>query len=118
MASRERCPRLLWSRPLLGALNVNHYDPNSVQNPYGAGSPYKADGLMNPYSEYGSKYSDKSWNNPYATDPPKLYDSQGNYRGTLSNNPYDPDSIFNPYSPYASEYINPYDPLYVVKPSK
>ena len=26
------------------------YDYNCLDNPYGAGSPYKSDGLMNPYS--------------------------------------------------------------------
>lgn len=106
---------------------IGSYDPDSLANPYGAGSPYKADGLMNPYSQYGSPYSSKSWRNPYATDTPKLYDSQGNYRGKLSANPYDPDSISNPYgrfgNPYSADSINnpyglgnPYrsDPVYVV----
>ena len=82
------------------------YDLNCLDNPYGAGNPYKSDGLMNPYSQYGSPYSNKSWRNPYATDAPKIYDSQGNYRGKLSTNPYDPDSISNPYGRYG----NPYSP--------
>ncbi|WP_291823636.1 hypothetical protein [Marinobacter sp.] len=103
------------------------YDQNCLNNPYGAGSPYKADGLNNPYSQYGSPYSNKSHTNPYATDAPKLYDSQGNYRGKLSNNPYDPDSTSNPYGRYGSKYSpdsinnpygagNPYsnEPIYVV----
>lgn len=103
------------------------YDPNCLNNPYGAGSPYKSDGLNNPYSEYGSRYSNKSWNNPHATDAPKLYDSRGNYRGKLSTNPYDPDSTSNPYGRYGSKHSpdsinnpygagNPYsnDPIYVV----
>jgi len=68
------------------------YDLNCLNNPYGAGSPYKPDGLMNPYSPSGSPYSNKSWTNPYATDAPRLYDSNGNYRGRLSTNPYAPDS--------------------------
>lgn len=88
----------------------NSFDPNCLSNPYGAGSPYKPNGLMNPYSERGSPYSNKSWTNPYATDAPKLYDSQGNYRGRLSSNPYDADSTSNPYgrygSPYSSDSIN------------
>jgi hypothetical protein len=89
------------------------YDANCLNNPYGAGSPYKADGLMNPYSTYGSKYSNKSWTNPNATDAPKLVDQNGNYRGRLSNNPYDPDSTSNPYGRYGSKYSpdsinNPY----------
>ena len=120
------------SRPFVAShsesvLNRNRYDPNSLANPYGAGSPYKANGLMNPYSQYGSPYSNKSWTNPYATDAPKLYDSQGNYRGKLSSNRYDPDSTANPYGRYGSPYSpdsvnnpygagNPYSsqPIYVV----
>lgn len=97
------------------------YDPRCLNNPYGAGSPYKADGLMNPYSQYGSPYSNKSWTNPYTTEAPQLFDNQGNYRGRLSTNPYDPDSTSNPYGRYGSPYSpdsinnpygagNPYNP--------
>ena len=97
----------------LGALNVSKYDENSLANPYGAGSRYKPDGLLNPYSENGSRYSDTSWNNPYATEAPKLYDADGNYRGRLSVNRYDEDSVSNPYGRYGSKYSpdsinNPY----------
>lgn len=89
------------------------YDYNCLNNPYGAGSPYKSDGLMNPYSQYGSPYSNNSWTNPYATNAPQLYDQSGNYRGRLSTNPYDPDSTSNPYGRYGSPYSpdsinNPY----------
>lgn len=103
------------------------YDPRCVNNTYGAGNPYKPDGLMNPYSPYGNPYSNKSWTNPYATDAPRLYDNQGNYRGRLSTNPYDPDSVSNPYGRYGNPYSpdsirnpygagNPYNPnpIYVV----
>jgi hypothetical protein len=38
----------------LGRLNRNPYDPNSVSNPYGAGSPYAPNGVNNPYTIYGS----------------------------------------------------------------
>lgn len=109
------------------AAAVCPYDANCLNNPYGAGNPYKSDGLMNPYSQYGSQYSNKSWTNPYATDAPKLYDGNGNYRGRLSANPYDPDSTSNPYGRYGSKYSpdsinnpygagNPYSqtPVYVV----
>lgn len=116
---------------LLGAAQLTFaacpYGHNCLSNPYGAGSPYKADGLMNPYSPYGSPYSNKSWTNPYATDAPRLYDAQGNFRGRLSTNPYDPDSTSNPYGRYGSPHSpdsinnpygagNPYNPnpLYVV----
>lgn len=119
---------------LLGAARLTFaacpYYPNCLSNPYGAGSPYKADGLMNPYSPYGSPHSNKSWTNPYATDAPRLYDGQGNFRGRLSTNPYDLDSTSNPYGRYGSPHSpdsinnpygagNPYsnNPIYV-RPSR
>ena len=104
---------------IISVLSVSHayalcpYDNNCLNNPYGAGSPYKPDGLMNPYSQYGSPYSNKSWTNPYATNPPQILDQNGNYRGNLSTNEYDPNSVSNPYGRYGSEYSpdsinNPY----------
>ncbi len=97
----------------LGQLSANRFDPNSVSNQFGAGSRFDPKSINNPYGEYGSRYSNKSANNPYATDAPKLYDAQGNYRGKLSANKYDPDSISNPYGRYGSKYSadsinNPY----------
>ena len=80
------------------------YDPKCVNNPYGAGNPYNPNSLNNPYGKYGSQYSNQSARNPYATDAPKLYDRNGNYRGKLSSNPYDPDSISNPYGQYGNPY--------------
>ena len=104
---------LLFSAPAygqLGSLRDNPYNHNSLRNPYGAGSRYKADGLNNPYSRYGSRYSNESWANPYATNPPKIY-SGGRYRGELSVNPYRRDSVSNPYGRYGSRYNT--RPLYV-----
>lgn len=65
----------------LGRLSANPYDSESTSNSFGAGSPYRADSINNPYGPYGSPFSPKSATNPYATDAPKLYDSQGKYRG-------------------------------------
>ena len=103
------------------------YDYDCLNNPFGAGSPFKPDGLMNPFSEYGSPYSNESWRNPYATNPPIIVDQQGRYRGRLSVNPHLPDSITNPYGQYGNPYspdslLNPYgagnpfstDELYVI----
>ncbi len=91
----------------LGQLTVNPYEPGSVSNPYGEhGSSYAPDGINNPASPYGNPYSPDSISNPYSTNPPRLYDSDGNYHGTLSDNPYDPDSVSNPYGRYG----NPYSP--------
>jgi len=67
-------------------------------------------GSNNPFGRYGGPYSNDSATNPYATNPPKLYDSEGNYRGKLSAKPYDPESVSNPYgrygSPYSADSIN------------
>lgn len=98
------------------------YDPACLDNPYGAGSPYKADGVNNPYSVYGSPYSNQSAKNPYATDAPKLYDSTGQYKGRLSTNPYHPESTSNRHGQYGNRFSpdsinNPYanpGPIYVV----
>ena len=97
----------------LGNLSTNPYAPDSISNPYGAGNPYDRNSVNNPYGRYGSPYSNQSTTNPYATDAPKLYDQQGNYRGRLSTNPYDRDSTSNPYGRYGSPYSrdsinNPY----------
>ena len=95
----------------MGAFRVDRYHPYSLANPYGSGSRYSPNGVMNPYSPYGSLYSNRSWRNPYATQAPKLYD--GNYRGRWSTNRYDTDSTSNPYGRYGSQYSpdsikNPY----------
>ena len=72
--------------------NCSKFDPDCIHNPYGAGSPYKQNGINNPYSNRGSRYSSESANNPYATNAPKLYDQDGKYRSRLSSNPYATDS--------------------------
>lgn len=98
----------------IGNLNTNRYESNSINNPYGSyGSKYSSDSVNNRYGTYGSPYSSKSATNPYASDAPKLYDQNGNYRGKLSSNRYDPESVSNPYGRYGSRYSsdsinNPY----------
>ena len=97
----------------IGNYSSNPYNTNSTSNRYGAGSQYNNNSTNNSYGTYGNPYSNKSATNPYATNAPKLYDSQGNYKGKLSNNPYDPDSVSNPYGKYGSKYSadsinNPY----------
>ena len=72
---------------VLGELSANPYNPDSSSNPFGAGGPFKPDGLNNPFSPYGNPFSNQSTTNPYATDAPRLYDQQGQYRGKLSTNP-------------------------------
>lgn len=98
------CASVAWGEDL-GQLSVNPYARDSTSNPYSAaGSQYSSKSLRNPYGQYGNPYSNQSATNPYATDAPKLYDADGNYRGKLSSNPYDPDSISNPYGRYGNPY--------------
>ena len=93
------------NRKYVGQLSSNPFGANSTSNPYSqAGSPHSSTSINNPHSQYGSPHSSKSVTNPYATNTPKLYDSQGNYRGKLSSNKYDPDSVSNPHGRYGSKY--------------
>ena len=97
----------------LGNLSANPFDFNSTANPFGQGSAFAPNGVNNPFSPYGSPFSNQSATNPFATDAPKLYDQQGNYRGKLSGNPYDPDSTSNQFGRYGSPFSpdslnNPY----------
>jgi hypothetical protein len=100
------------SKPLAD-LRPNRYDTNSLSNPYGAGSRFKSDGLNNPYSQYGSRFSNQSATNPYATNPPRMYGSDGTYRGEFSANRFAPDSASNRFGRYGSPHSpdsvnNPY----------
>lgn len=83
-----------FAQQYLGNISNNPYMPKV--------NPYNPNYIGNPNSQYGSVYSDYSVNNPNAQHAPKLYDSQGNYHGRLSNNPYDPDSISNKWGRYGN----------------
>ena len=88
----------------LGNLSANRFDSESSSNPFGKGSPFAPNGINNPFSPYGSPFSNTSATNRFATEAPRLYDQQGNYRGKLSANPYDPDSTANQVGRYGSPY--------------
>jgi hypothetical protein len=95
------------------ALAACPYDNNCLNDPYGAGSAYAPNGINNPFSDRGGPFSNNSANNPYATNAPRIYDQNGNYRGRLSSNPYHPDSTSNPFGRYGNRYSshsinNPY----------
>ena len=85
-----------------GDLSTNELNPNSIFNdigPYGKLSPTSP---RNPIGPYGSPISPYSATNPLATEAPRLYDQEGQYRGKLSTNPLDPESISNPLGRYGS----------------
>lgn len=91
----------------LGRLSANPFGPESTSNPFSpAGSPFSPTSVNNRFGQYGSPFSAQSATNPYASDPPKLYDQQGRYRGELSSNAFAPDSISNPMGRYG----NPFSP--------
>ena len=76
---------------------------------------YLGNWTANPYMTPAIPQPGNTFNNPYGTsaDSPKLYDSQGSFRGNMNANPYDPNSIANPYGQYGSKYSpdsvnNPY----------
>jgi hypothetical protein len=105
----------------LGNLSANEFDANSTANPFCAGSPFSSNSVTNEIGNYGGPFSNQSATTPYATEAPRLYDQQGNYRGKLSTNPYGPDSTSNPYGRYGSPFSpdsinnpfgagNPYSP--------
>ena len=77
------------------AFAVCPFDQNCLNNPYGSGNPYKADGLMNPFSGYGNSGSVLDNSNSYGALQKLGAESPiGNYR---YGNPYSPDSPGNPY---------------------
>ncbi len=73
----------------LGCLNCSDHAADSISNEYGThGISYSSDSIKNHYSQYGSAYSTYSACSPYATDPPVIVDSNGNYYGRLTLNEY------------------------------
>src|SRR5688572_14696799 len=88
----------------LGDLSDNALNPNSIFNDIGLYGNLSPSSPRNPIGIYGSPISPYSATNPLATDPPRLYDQEGNYRGKLSANPYDPDSTSNQFGRYGSPF--------------
>ena len=91
----------------LGNLSANPFGSNSTANAFSpAGNPFSPTSPNNAFGVYGNPFSNQSATSPFATDAPRLYDQQGNYRGKLSANPFDPDSTSNAYGRYG----NPFSP--------
>jgi hypothetical protein len=80
-----------------------------------AQSGYLGNLTANPYLPPAAPQPQGTFNNPYGTsgNSPRLYDSQGQFRGNLNANQFDPNSVANPYGQYGSQYSpnsinNPY----------
>ena len=86
----------------LGDLSANELNPTSIFNDTGTFGALSPTSPRNSIGLYGSPVSPYSANNPLATEAPRLYDQEGNYRGKLSTNPLDPDSVSNPLGRYGS----------------
>jgi hypothetical protein len=95
--SPYRFPNTPCQAEYLGDLSANPFGPNSTANPFGGGNPFSPNSITNDFGPYGNPFSKRSATNPFATNAPRLYDQQGNYRGKLSANPYDPDSTSDPF---------------------
>lgn len=93
-----------FAQEYLGNLSTNRFDFNSTNNSFGKGNSFNSNSINNQFGKYGSPFSNSSVTNPFATNTPKLYDSQGNYRGKLSSNPFDPDSTSNSFGRYGSKF--------------
>lgn len=77
---------------LLGIINTNRYDPNSISNPYGQGNRYKSTSILNPYGRYGGKSSNQSPFNQYTSTPPKIV-ATNQVIGHLTKNKYVPNPL-------------------------
>jgi hypothetical protein len=61
-------------------MTIDLLEPGT-SNPHGAGSPFKSDGINNPFSPYGSPFSNQSAMNPSATDAPRLFARLSGFSG-------------------------------------
>lgn len=82
-------PLLLFANDgtFLGELTTDEYDSDSISNEYGThGSKYSDESIFNEYGKYGSDYSSESAFYKYATSPPIVLDSKGNFIAYLTAN--------------------------------
>ena len=59
---------------------------------------FNPDSLNNEFGKYGSRFSQESWTNPYATKPPAVIQKEESrydfgYKGDLTENDYNPHSL-------------------------
>ena len=103
---------LTFSFSIEGARTTGVYDPNKA--PPGR---YHDIYSTRPVESFGVPRSEQRRlkSVSIASEPPRLYDTEGNYRGRWSDDPFDPESIANPTSVYSKVYINPYESLYIIE---
>lgn len=65
---------------VVGTLNGNKYDPDSIANKYSElSNPYSANSLNNPYGTTANPYAAGSMNNPYSVPVPTYRYNYRNY---------------------------------------
>ena len=96
----------------LGCWGCSDFDPNSLNNPFGAGSPYAPNSPNNPFGRYGSPFSPDGATNPFTNGGANIYNQDGEFRGKLNANRFDPNSIANPFGRYGSPFspVSPNNP--------
>ncbi len=65
---------------------------------FGKGSEFDPDSLNNEFGKYGSRFSQESWTNPYATKPPAVIQKEESrydfgYEGDLTENDFNSRSL-------------------------
>jgi len=81
----------------LGCLNCNEFIQDSVFNQFGTFGPFRNPSMMNQFNTYGSSFSNLSACNTFATDPPRVFDQNGTYYGTLTVNQFAINRIQSPF---------------------
>ena len=94
----------------LGDLSANPFSSNSLANHTARARPLLRVARSTLMGRMGIRSAIGQPPIRFATEAPRLYDREGNYRGRLSANPYDPDSTSNPFgrygNPFSSESVN------------
>jgi hypothetical protein len=74
--------------------------------PFAAEAQYYGNLSVNPALPPALPQPPGTFDNPFGTSgtSPRLYDSQGNYRGNLNANQFDPNSVANPFGRYGSQF--------------
>jgi hypothetical protein len=73
----------------LGCFDCNEFASNSVHNSFGNyGSRFSSTSIWNHFSDYGSEFSTNSACNDFASNPPRLFDTNGRSYGELTLNQF------------------------------
>ena len=74
------------------------FSADSIENPFGKGNQFQSDSLRNRFGKHGSVFSNESWTNPFATEPPAVIQKDRirldyGFKGDLTANDFNPYSL-------------------------